>query len=111
VDYLKANGFRVKVNDTHDMRSVKQEAGVPYSLRSCHTATVNGYSVEGHVPAQDIYRLLEESPEVQGIAVAGMPAGSPGMEMGSRKDSFSVVSFASGIPTGEYTQYTETSWW
>jgi len=111
VDHLRDNGFRVEVNDTHDLRSVKQDAGVPYSLRSCHTATVDGFSVEGHVPAADIHRMLEESPNIGGIGVAGMPAGSPGMEMGARKDAFRVMAFGSGAVIDEFNQYTPSAWW
>jgi len=111
VDHLRDNGFRVDVNNTHNMRSVKADAGVPYSLRSCHTATVEGYSVEGHVPAADMHQMLDESPNIGGIGVAGMPAGSPGMEMGARKDAFQVMAFGSGAVVGEFNKYTPASWW
>jgi hypothetical protein len=66
---------------------------VPEQLHSCHTAFVNGYVVEGHVPAADIQRLLKDKPKVAGIAVPGMPVGSPGMEMGSRVDRYDVIAF------------------
>jgi len=92
VDHLKSNGFEVEAVDTKDMYSVKKKAGIPYSLGSCHTARVDGYVIEGHVPASDIKRLLEERPDVVGLTVPGMPMGSPGME-GPRKDHYKVMTF------------------
>jgi hypothetical protein len=80
-DHLRAAGFRVEVRDHDDMLAVKQRLGVPMDQASCHTAEVGGYFVEGHVPAQDIKRLLAEKPTARGISVPGMPAGSPGMEV------------------------------
>lgn len=81
VDHVRAAGFPVEVHDTEDMMTVKDRLGVPEPMMSCHTAEVDGYFVEGHVPAEDIKRLLAEKPKARGIAVPGMPAGSPGMEM------------------------------
>lgn len=78
--HLEANGFRVQVKDVTDLAAVKAQYGVPERLTACHTAVVEGYVVEGHVPATDIVRLLSERPAVRGIAVPGMPLGSPGME-------------------------------
>ena len=69
------------------------QSGVPGDLTSCHTAKVGGYIVEGHVPAEDIQRLLKEKPAIAGIGVAGMPMGSPGMEQGGRKQSFNTMAF------------------
>ena len=81
VAHLEENGFTVKTTDLPSLRGVKQQAGVPRGVSSCHTALVDGYAVEGHVPAEDIKRLLTERPEdIAGIAVPGMPMGSPGME-------------------------------
>jgi hypothetical protein len=77
---------------------------VPEKLQSCHTAVVNGYSIEGHVPAADIQRLLKEKPKAKGLAVPGMPAGSPGME-GSRHDAYSVVSFDGAGILSVYQKY------
>ena len=93
VDHLRKHAFTVVSKDTSDVSSVKRTAGVPSDLYSCHTAFVNGYVVEGHVPAGDIQRMLKDRPKIAGIAVAGMPAGSPGMEVGSRKDPYSVMAF------------------
>jgi len=93
IEHLRKHGFDVAVRDTSDVSGAKRTGRVPERLASCHTAFVNGYVVEGHVPAADIQRLLREKPKVAGIAVPGMPAGSPGMEMGGRADRFDVVAF------------------
>ncbi len=92
ISHLEANGFKVNAIDTKDMYKVKKEAGLHPGLGSCHTGIVNGYTIEGHVPASDIKRLLAERPSVRGLAVPGMPMGSPGME-GPRKDRYSVLTF------------------
>lgn len=84
VDHLRAEGFTVEVHDENDMSTIKSRLGVPARLASCHTATVGGYLIEGHVPADDIKRLLKEKPQARGLVVRGMPVGSPGMEMGGR---------------------------
>jgi hypothetical protein len=94
VDHVQAAGFAVEVHDMPDVTPVKNEHGLPEHLASCHTAIVDGYVIEGHVPADVIRRLLSERPQVTGIAVPGMPAGSPGMEMGARKDPYDVIAFA-----------------
>lgn len=93
VQHLERNGFEVHAIDVRDVVSVKRKHGLDPSLASCHTALVDGYVVEGHVPADVIKRLLRERPHVRGIAVPGMPVGSPGMEQGGRKDPYSVMSF------------------
>ena len=77
MDHLRANGFTVKSDHTSDIASVKARYGVPANLESCHTAVVDGYVIEGHVPADLITRLLRSRPSVTGLAVPGMPAGSP----------------------------------
>ncbi len=94
VEHMRKNGFDVKVREQHNVAPVKDKLGVPKRLRSCHTAKVGGYVVEGHVPADVVKRLLEEKPEVVGIAVPGMPMGSPGME-GFRKDPYDIITFSS----------------
>ncbi len=81
VEHLRRAGFVVQVDDRDDVNPVKQRLGVPYGKGSCHTAEVGGYFVEGHVPAQDIKRLLAERPAAKGLVLPGMPAGSPGMEL------------------------------
>jgi len=80
VDHMKQNGFTVHVTDLNDLSAIKAKHGIPSKVQSCHTAIVNGYVVEGHVPAATVKRMLKELPAVAGIAVPGMPQGSPGME-------------------------------
>jgi hypothetical protein len=93
VEHLRKHAFEVTVRDTSDVSGAKRTGRVPERLHSCHTAFVGGYVVEGHVPAADIQRMLKEKPKIAGIAVGGMPVGSPGMEVGSRKDPYDVVAF------------------
>ncbi len=94
VEHLRANGFTVRTTDMESTGAVQRRHGVPPEVRSCHTAVVEGYVVEGHVPAAEVRRLLKERPRVAGIAVAGMPAGSPGMEVaGSAPQPYHVVAF------------------
>ncbi len=81
VEHLRAAGFEVDVRDTADMRAVKERVGIPPAKGSCHTAEVGGYFIEGHVPAEDVRRLLAERPKARGLTVPGMPIGSPGMEV------------------------------
>jgi len=92
IEHLVKHGFKVESKDTREMTEVKANLGVPGSLESCHTGVVGGYLVEGHVPAADILRMLRQKPRVAGLAVPGMPMGSPGME-GPRKQKYDVVSF------------------
>ena len=82
--HLRQHGFQVKVENTTNLRPLKAKHGVPAELESCHTALVDGYVIEGHVPADLIIRLLRERPKVAGLAVPGMPIGSPGMEAPGR---------------------------
>ena len=98
VEHLEAAGFDVEVKDLPDLASVKTENGVPAELASCHTALVDGYVIEGHVPASDIERLLSDRPAVRGLAVPEMPLGSPGMEHPdpSRHQPYDVMSFGAG---------------
>lgn len=91
--HLRQNGFAVKEIQTEDMDAIKRQHGVPDMLKSCHTARVGGYVVEGHVPAEDVKNLLKKAPAVLGVSVPGMPAGTPGMEMGAKKDPYAVVQF------------------
>ncbi len=93
IDHLKAQGFQITDFSTSDIETIKQKFNVPDNLSSCHTAIVNGYVIEGHVPANDIKRLLQEKPNVVGLSVPQMPVGTPGMEMGNQKDPFTVFSF------------------
>ena len=95
VEHARANGFTVRTIDTEDLAKVKAELGVPGTLQSCHTVVVANYLVEGHVPADDVKRMLKEKPAIRGIAVPGMPVGSPGMEQGpvSGYQRYEVVAF------------------
>lgn len=83
VEHLQKAGFTARVVNSDNLEPVKQRLGVPAAMGSCHTAEVGGYFVEGHVPAQDVRRLLAEKPRARGLAVPGMPIGSPGMEVSS----------------------------
>ena len=92
VQHLRDNGFQVETMDMPDLSMIKQKYGVKRELQACHTAIVNGYVVEGHVPADVILRMLKEHPAIAGLAVPGMPSGSPGMEGGS-KQAYDVLTF------------------
>lgn len=89
-DHLRAAGFPVKLTAVGDTGEVRRRVGMPDRFGSCHTALVAGYVVEGHVPAQEIQRLLALQPKAVGLAVPSMPPGSPGMEMGARQDPYDV---------------------
>jgi hypothetical protein len=90
VKHLQANGFAVTVHDVGNA-SARARLGIPARLGSCHTAQIGGYAIEGHVPAREIKRLLAERPAARGLAVPGMPIGSPGMEQGDRRDAYDVL--------------------
>ena len=90
-------GFRVSTSDSNNMEAVKRARGVPDELQSCHTAVIDGYVIEGHVPAEDIKRLIAERPGARGVAVAGMPRSAPGMDQPG--EPYTVVLF--GTPTGD----------
>lgn len=95
VDHLRDEGFEVVAHmvDDHRLTQIKIDAGLTRELASCHTGFVDGYVVEGHVPAEDVVRMLRERPDIAGIAVPGMPIGSPGMEVDDRKDPYDVLAF------------------
>ena len=95
VAYMQHNGFVVDAHDVNEqtLEQVKATAGVPSALRSCHVALAGGYAFEGHVPADLVTKVLKEKPKAAGLAVPGMPAGSPGMEMGGRHDPYEVMAF------------------
>jgi hypothetical protein len=104
VEHLRKNGFTVDVTNVADVTPIKQANSVPPSLSSCHTALVDGYIIEGHVPVEDIFKLLKERPAVAGIAVPGMPIGSPGME-GRNPQPFKVVAFGTDGETKEFSSH------
>lgn len=92
VDYLRENDIVVKTTDLVDLDSIKKEQGIAPALQSCHTALIDGYVIEGHVPVNDIRRLLEERPDIVGLSAPGMPAMSPGMASRTPRD-YDVLSF------------------
>ena len=105
VNHLEENGFKVISHDVSDVQVIKDKYGVRHDLASCHTAMVNGYVIEGHVPASDIKRFLSDpQPNVVGLTVPGMPMGSPGME-GSHKDNYNVYTFSKQGKTTIFSSY------
>ena len=108
MDHLRVNGFRVKPIAVSDPGAVRRRHGIPETLAGCHTAVVDGYAIEGHVPARDIRRLLEEKPVARGLAVPGMPAGSPGME-GGKSQPYDVILVKTDGTTATYQSYRRPS--
>lgn len=96
IDHMREAGFDLRITDMEDMAPVKARLGVAPGLESCHTAVIGGYVIEGHVPAADVVRLLTEKPEATGLAVPGMPMGSPGMEAQGARDAYDVILFSPG---------------
>ena len=106
VEHLRANGLALSVKDRTDMDAFKDTLGIPHALRSCHTAVAGKYLFEGHVPASDMKRFLDAPvANVIGLAVPGMPVGSPGMEQGSRRDRYDVVAFTARGQTRVYATH------
>lgn len=105
VEHLKENNFLVKDNLVNDVQPIKDKYGVPKEMASCHTAVVNGYVIEGHVKADDIRKLLKLKLNVAGLAVPAMPSGTPGMEMGGKKDTYDVMSFDKNKKYQVFTHY------
>ncbi|MFC4353063.1 DUF411 domain-containing protein [Fodinicurvata halophila] len=93
VRHMREAGFAVEVHDVEDLAPIKQSHGITPDLASCHTAVLGDYVIEGHVPAEDVARLLEAAPQAKGLAVPGMPLGSPGMEQGNRSQPYDVIVF------------------
>lgn len=104
ITHIKDNSFTVK---DYVLKGAinKSSYGIPQNMRSCHTAIVDGYIIEGHVPAQDIINLLKLKPDITGISVPNMPVGTPGMEMGDKKDSYKVFAFSKSKPTKVFNSY------
>lgn len=106
VEHLRKAGFSTAVTDAEDMTAIKTKLGVPQKARSCHTASVDGYVIEGHVPVADVQRLLKERPKIVGIGVPGMPIGSPGMEVASVKPQpYDVLAFDKAGQTTVFASY------
>ena len=106
-EHLRASGFSVNVRVNQDMRAFRARAGVPEELASCHTALVDGYVIEGHVPAQDIWRLLAARPKALGLVVPGMPATAPGMDA-PHGDGYDVLLLQADGATRVYRSYSRT---
>ena len=104
IAHMQRNGHSVKTQDLDDLDMIKKMAGVPERFQSCHTAMVGGYVVEGHIPAKDVERLLKDRPKARGIAVPGMPSGSPGMEQGEA-ERYNVLLFQADGSSSVYASY------
>ena len=106
VDYVRANGFAPSVHDDENMDAIKDDMGVPKAVRSCHTAVVGKYIVEGHVPVEDIRRLLQDRPAVAGIAAPGMPQSGPGMAVpGAPVEPYEVLAFSTDGHTAVFARH------
>lgn len=104
IEHLEANGFKVNAHDVASPSDWREKFGIPAEYGSCHTGMVNGYAIEGHVPAKEIKRLLAAKPKARGLAVPGMPLGSPGME-GPRKDPYDVLLVKPDGKTSVFAHY------
>jgi len=93
ISHMREAGFEVEARDIDDVSVIKRQSGIPQQLWSCHTALIDGYVIEGHTPAGEIQRLLAERPDMIGLAVPGMPAGSPGMETSGPNQDYTVYGF------------------
>jgi hypothetical protein len=108
VSYMESHGYTATVENVQDLAAVKEEHNVPRTMQSCHTAIIDGYIIEGHVPVEDVERLLHEQPDVVGIAVPGMPVGSPGMEIeGAELQPFAVMTFDAAGNTEMYSTHNQ----
>jgi len=106
VEHIEANGFKPSIHSEEEMEQLKDKLGVPTGVRSCHTARLDGYLIEGHVPASDIRRLLAERPKVAGLAVPEMPSHTPGMAPpGAEPGNFDVLSFQSDGSTRTFARH------
>jgi hypothetical protein len=103
--HMEQAGFTMTYVNSTDLPAVRNKHRVPPTLTSCHTAVVDGYVIEGHVPAADVKRLLATKPKVAGLAVPNMPIGSPGMEQGNRKQSYAVMSFDASGKTAIFAEH------
>lgn len=103
--HLTKHGFQLKEVKTENMEAIKQKYNLPAKLASCHTAIINGYVIEGHVPADDIKRFLRQKPNLLGLAVPEMPMGTPGMDTGSKKAPFEVISFSKTGALASFHKY------
>jgi hypothetical protein len=104
-EHMQAAGFPVETRDTENLDAIKTEVGVPFGQGSCHTARIGDYFVEGHVPADDVKRLLAERPDALGLTVPGMPVGSPGMEQGDAREPYDVLLVAKDGSTSVFAHH------
>ncbi len=102
---MKAAEFAISLEDSDDLAAYQTKLGVPEALHGCHAGVIDGYAISGHVPPEDIKRLLAERPQGAGLAVPGMPMGSPGMEMGDEKEAFEVLLFQADGSTGVFARH------
>lgn len=107
IEHMEKQGFVVKDIKEGDMDAIKRRVGLPEALESCHTAEVGGYVIEGHVPAADVKKILRTRPKLLGLSAPGMPAGSPGMEMGGKKDRFAVIAFDKQGNADKFSEYSD----
>ena len=105
IKHLKKHDFNVTDVPTGNMSAIKQQYNVPANMGSCHTAVIDGYVVEGHVPADDIKKLLKTRPDIVGLSVPQMPAGTPGMEQDGKKDPFAVMKFTKSGQIDSFSEY------
>jgi hypothetical protein len=105
IEHMKKHGFQITDIKTDDMAAIKQQHNIPENLASCHTAIIDGYVLEGHIPADDIKRFLTKKPNLVGLTVPGMPIGTPGMESGKIKQPFAVLAFNNQGETKVFNSY------
>ncbi|MFD2179374.1 DUF411 domain-containing protein [Veronia pacifica] len=106
VSHMKDNGFSLKVENSDNLYPIKKKLGLTPELASCHTAVIDGYVFEGHIPASDIQTFLQNEPkDLDGLAVPGMPLGSPGMEFDNRKQAYQVIGFSKDGKTQVFSQH------
>jgi hypothetical protein len=105
VAHMQKHGFTINEIQSEDMNEIKQKLGIQAPLQSCHTAVIGDYVIEGHVPAADVKKLLKTKPKAAGLAAPGMPASSPGMEMGNIKPNFSVLLFDKQGHANQFSEY------
>lgn len=102
---MRNAGFKINPEPVADMEELKQGLGIPLQLEACHSAVVGNYVIEGHVPAEDVIRLLREQPPILGIAVPDMPVGSPGMEQGNRREHYTTYTIETGGAIHVYAEH------
>jgi hypothetical protein len=105
IEHMRSHGFELETNNVDNLQPIKEQAGIPFGMGSCHTAMIGGYFIEGHVPAKEVKRLLTEKPKAKGLTVPAMPIGSPGMESGDRVDPYDVLLVHEDGTTSVWAKY------